>query len=112
MPDIMGGKRKGAVQSQSQSFEELIILLVGSDIELIIVPFQNLFRVGQNGSNVHFARFYAFFVNISVFSDGDDVFPVVEGFRVGIRHSRECLEKEEVEVFVGHYVGGCLSKFD
>ena len=43
----MGGKGKGAVQSQSQSFEELIVLLVGSDVELIIVPFQNLFCVGQ-----------------------------------------------------------------
>ena len=28
----------------------------------------------------------------------DDVFSVVEGFRIGIGHSRECLEKEEVEV--------------
>ena len=44
----MGGQRKTATESQTDTFQELVVLLVGSDVKFVVIPFQNLLDIGKD----------------------------------------------------------------
>lgn len=44
----MGGQKKTATESQTDTFQELVVLLVGSDVKFVVVPFQNLLGIGKD----------------------------------------------------------------
>ena len=53
----MGGQRKTATESQTDTFQELVVLLVESDVKFIVVPFQNLLGIGKNWCDEFFLIF-------------------------------------------------------
>ena len=104
MAGHMGGQRKTATESQTDTFQELVVLLVGSDVKFVVVPFQNLLGIGKNGDDEFFARLHAMAVDVIMSIYRDDMLGVVERLGIAIRHARKDLEEEKVKVFVSYSV--------
>ena len=100
----MGGQRKTATESQTDTFQELVVLLVGSDVKFVIVPFQNLLGIGKNGCDEFLSSFHSMSINVIVAIYRDDMLGVVERLSIAIRHARKDLEEEKVKVFIGYSV--------
>ena len=95
MSGYMGGQRKTATKSQTDTFQELVVLLVGSDAKFVIVPFQNLLGIGKNGGDKFFSCFHAMAINIIVTIHCNDVLGVVERLGIAVCHTGENLKEEE-----------------
>ena len=100
----MGGQRKTATESQTDTFQELVVLLVGGDMKFVVVPFQNLLGIGKNRGNEFFARLHAMTIDVIISIYRDDMLGVVERLGIAIRHARKDLKEEEVKVFIGYSV--------
>lgn len=102
MSGHMSGQRETATEGQTYTFQELVVLLVGSDMQLVIVPFQNLLGIGKNGGDKFFARLHAMTINVIVTIHRNNVLDIVERLGIAICHAGENLEEEEVKVFVSY----------
>ena len=100
----MGGQKKTATESQTDTFQELVVLLVGSDVKFVVVPFQNLLGIGKDWGDEFLSCFHSMPINVSMPIYRDDVLGIVERLGIAIRHARKNLEEEEVKVFIGYSV--------
>ena len=100
----MGGQRKTATESQTDTFQELVVLLVGGDVKFVVVPFQNLLGIGKDGCDELLSSFHSMSINVIMSIYRDDVLGIVERLGIAIRHARKDLEEEEVKVFIGYSV--------
>ena len=78
MSRYMGGQRKMATESQTDTFQELVVLLVGSDVKFVIVPFQNLLGIGKNGCDKFLSSFHSMSINVVMSIYRDDVLGIVK----------------------------------
>ena len=74
----MGGQKKTATESQTDTFQELVVLLVGSDVKFVVVPFQNLLGIGKDGCDELLSCFHSMPINVIMSIYRDDVLCVVE----------------------------------
>ena len=100
----MGGQRKTATESQTDTFQELVVLLVGGDVEFVVVPFQSLLGIGKDGCDKLLSSFHSMPINVIMSIYRDDVLGIVERLGIAICHARKDLEEEEVKVFIGYSV--------
>ena len=92
----MGGQWETATESQTYTFQELVVLLVGGDMQLVIVPFQNLLGIGKNGGDKFFACLHAMAIDVIVTIHRYNVLDVVERLGIAVCHTGENLKEEEV----------------
>ena len=70
----MGGQKKTATESQTDTFQELVVLLVGSDVKFVVVPFQNLLGIGKDWGDEFLSCFHSMPINVSMPIYRDDVY--------------------------------------
>ena len=80
----MRGERKGAAESQTYAFEELVVFLIGGYLHLEVVALQYFPCDGQNGCDKLIPCLYAMSVNVVFSVNGYNVLFVVKRFSITV----------------------------
>ena len=99
----MRGERKGAAESQTYAFEEVVVFLIGGYLHLEVVTLQDFPCDGQNGRDKLIPCLYAVTVNVVFAVNVYNVLLVVKRFGIAVCHACKSLEEEEVKIPVSGF---------
>lgn len=112
MPSNMRGEGKGAAESQTYAFEELVVFLIGGYLHLEVVALQNFPCDGQDGCDKLVSSLYTMTINVVFAVNGYNVLFVVKRFGVAVCHACKRLEEEKIKILVHDGICAFLSHTD